>query len=215
VGALISFLGEQTEEDRAAVDRLKSARREEMLQAAQPVGVALHLNNQRALVDAARTLGYEPVVPRRSVSRAIEGPILLRNRAGEYLALANEGGCVVAAASQGQGALDGLMQRYALETVRQHMPQHYQDVSTRTLSDGRTEFIARERAGISTKPAKLKAIVKRDGRIDVDVSCTAGSRCEKLVGAIAKDLGGKVTEINKKPEYWQLPGEPVKKLVKV
>lgn len=88
-------------------------------------------------------------------------------------------------------------------------------VETARLSSGEVQIRAREQAGRRGGAAEVKAQVRSDGRVWIDVDNIRGNRCEEIVSGFAEAIGAEVSGTKKKDAYYQLPGEPARTSVRV
>lgn len=53
----------------------------------------------------------------------------------------------------------------------------------------------------------VRADIRRDGTVDVDISGVKGTRCKTILGALSESVGGATITMNRKREYFESPGE--------
>lgn len=218
VAALIRWLVEETDEDRAATERIKKERRLERL-TRQPVStVSLRLKQPDSLIVSAEKLGYRLESLNLPAGSPMEkSPILLRGRSGERLAITrNANGRIDISTAGDQGRIRNLVGQHTLAKTVEHLAKKGMSVQTATLANGEVQIVGREtdsarRGGA----AEVKAQVRADGTTLIDIDCVRGNRCETIVSEFAEAIGGRVTGMTKKESYFQLPGEPTKTSVKV
>lgn len=227
------WLAEETQEDREAIDRLKSERRRDLSgkranTAEDPVvakrealgitTVGLQLRNPESLVRTAERLGYRmELTVGQSASLAEQPQIFLRRASGERLAISrNETGRLVVHTVGDRRRIQSLVRQHTVDRAVEHLQSKGMGVQTATLPSGEVQILARERS-VSKRggAAEIKAQVHVDGTAFVDVDKVRGNRCEKIVQDLAQAVGGEVSGMTKKDSYFQLPGEPTKTQVKI
>jgi hypothetical protein len=202
------WLTETTPREQAAIDRVRQERRAGLfaprsrMALARPQSVGLLLRDGGALVRTAEAAGY-----RIHDSRPAEGLFLLSSPAGERLAVtrSREGKVLVHSAS-GTRPVESLVRQYVVTRTVEHLRSTGMQVQT-VVRRGATEV--RATAGAT----KVNAEVDAAGRVAVDVE-KGGPGCRETVERLAAAVGGAVTEFKPKPNYYQLPGEPVRPRVR-
>ena len=216
--ALARWLAEKTDEDHAAIKRLKEERQRERLRKRPIVSIGLHLRNPESLIRSAERLGYrlEPAVS-SFASLKEKPPILLRTASGERLAInRNAKGRIEVSTVGDGGRIKNLVRQHTLDKAVEHLARKGMAVQTARLANGEVQILARERdVSRRGRTAEVKAQVRTDGTTLIDIDCVRGNRCETIVSEFAQAVGGEVSELTKKDAYLQLPGEPTKTSVKV
>lgn len=216
--ALARWLGEETEEDRAVLERFKKERRRERLQTKRLVTIGLHIKNPESLILSAEKLGYRIeslTLPTGSIQD--KSPILLRGGSGERLAITRNAKGILSISTAGdRGRITNLVGRHSLDKAIEYLAKTGMSVQTAKLANGEVQILGREtvtarRGGA----AEVKAQVRADGTTSIDIDCVRGNRCEAIVSGFADAIGGRVTGMTKKQSYFQLPGESTKTSVKV
>lgn len=239
VVALASWLSEETPEDRAAVLRLEEDRRRNRIKGCSPTKdlshipvvdlsgecgkskpiTTIHLNTRHmeSFLETARKLGYrlEPLVqPSKPISR--QPQLLLRGASGQRLVLQrNARGRIAVSTAGGEHRILELVHRHTLDRATEHLRHMGMHVETARLSSGEVQIRAREQAGRRGGAAEVKAQVRSDGRVWIDVDNIRGNRCEEIVSGFAEAIGAEVSGTKKKDAYYQLPGEPARTSVRV
>ena len=57
----------------------------------------------------------------------------------------------------------------------------------------------------SSSEGEISAQVHEDGSTLVDINKVDGPHCENMLNDLASAVGGKVTDVKKKPSYFRLP----------
>lgn len=232
--ALAQWLAQETPEDRAAVDRLQEELRRDRIKGSIPTQdlsrihakdlsrvherpemittVNLHMCNLSPLVETARKSGYrlEPLVqPHKPLSE--QPQILLRNDRGERLVIQrNEKNRLAVSTAGGRTRIESLVHRHSIDRAMEHLRSSGMNVEIGRIANGEVQIIARERTRKRGGAAELKAQVRKDGRVQIDVDKIQGNRCEEIVTQLAEAIGAEVSGVTRKEAYYQLPGEPAK-----
>jgi hypothetical protein len=231
VVAISRWLSEETEDDRGALERLKSERQRELLGGSRPTPllgahrdslnittVGLQLRNPKSLIHTAERLGYRvETLTHSSLSLPDQPQILLRRASGERLAIAcGETGRLVVHTAGDRRRVQDLVRQHTVDRAVEHLASKGMGVRTAKLASGEVQILARERdSGSRGGAAEVKAQINVDGTALVDVDKVRGNRCEEIVHDFAQAVGGEVSDMTKKDSYFQLPGEPAKTEVKV
>lgn len=224
------WLAEETPEDRAALTRRKAERRRERVQGQPPrlaltrtptalpalTTVALHLRDAEALLHTAEQLGYRRIPLSQPAVPLAAQPVLLRNDAGERLAIGrNARGRLVVATAGDRQRVQALVRQHTVDRAVEHLARQGMHVQTARLANGEVQIVAREQATPSRDgAAAVKTQVRTDGTAWVDIDGVRGQRCATMVADLAQAIGGAVTSMAKKDAYFQLPGEPTQLRVK-
>jgi hypothetical protein len=178
--------------------------------------LSLHLNEPQTLLSAASTLGYRAVAEPGLASHGDAGPLLLERNDGSRLAITrNEAGRLDIHTSADQGLLHSLMRRHTESAVSQHLAGGGMKFETARLANGEMQILAREPdRGQAGGAAEIRAQVRTNGTLWVDIDRCQGNRCDAIVEKIASAVGGTVTGSAKKEAWFQLPGEPTRTRVK-
>ena len=212
--AVARWLGEETEADRAAVDALRTAQRTDRVAGSHRVAPAgltaarLHLRDPETLVRTAERLGYRV---ERAAATGDRAGIGLVGQRGERLAIARDRDGGLALVTRDAQRIQRLVRQHSPDRAVEHLRDRGLDVQTAALANGETQIRAREQTPARRGgAADVKAQVRTDGTVHVDVDCVRGSRCETLAGDLADAVGGRVARTDRKAEYFQLPGEPTR-----
>jgi len=220
IGAAVNWLSEETVEDRAAADCFRRERRQERLGCScsklRPITtVDLHLRDPELIVRSAEKLGYR-VEP---LSQALnEQPqIFLRRASGERLVVGrNAKGRVVVQTAGEAKRVQAVLRQHTVDQTIQHLTGAGMNVKTAVLSNGEVQILATEQAaGQPGGPAEVRAQVRSEGTVWVDVEKVRGPRCKEIVSGLAQAIGGEISTMKHKDSSFQLPGEPTKTKVKV
>jgi hypothetical protein len=229
--AIARWLIDETPEERAVMEKIKQERRRQSLIVGNPETLAnrpkdslcittmnLHLGKSDSLVRAAEKLGYrQEKLGQSSTSPSLANqPILLRNHAGERLAISrNDNGRIAVSTTGDQRRVQKLVRQHTLDRAVEHLTAKGMQVETASLANGEVQIRARAQATNQTGTAEVKAQIGGDGQTLIDIDCVVGNRCETIVQDFAQAVGGKVTAMTKKSSYYQLPGEPAKTKVEI
>lgn len=178
--------------------------------------LSLHLNEPQTLLSAASTLGYRAVAAPGLASHGDAAPLLLERGDGSRLAITrNETGRLDIHTAGDQGLLHSLMCRHTESAVSQHLAGGGMKFETARLANGEMQILAREpHHGQAGGAAEIRAQVRTNGTLWVDIDRCQGNRCDAIVEKIASAVGGTVTGSAKKEAWFQLPGEPTRTRVK-
>lgn len=233
LAAAASWLCQETEKDRKAVTKYREAKRRELLGKSamnnarfetireawpQLKAESLYIKNADTLVLAAKTLGYhlEPLADTKKPLRH-QPHIFLQKPTGERLAIGfNKDRRIVLATTGDDSRLRHLVRQHTLDRSLDHLQKKGMSVRTATLSTGEVQILAREKTNKRRDGlAEIKAKVRNDGSVLIDVDRLQGNRCHEIVQDFAEAVGGQVTEMKMKTACFQLPGEPAKTTIKV
>lgn len=216
--ALASWLAEETPEDRRAVDRYHEERRRERIREAaresvKPLAVTtlhLHSRDVEALVETAQKLGYRlERFAGRLEPLSMQSQLLLRKPSGERLAIQrNERGKLSLSTVGGKGRIEELVCRHTVDRAVSYLEKAGMQVRTASLASGEVQILAREIRAGRGGAAEVKAQVRKDGKVWMDVDRLRGNRCEEIVSRVAEAVGAEVNDMKKKDACFQLPGEP-------
>lgn len=220
--ALAQWLGQETEADKEAAERLRARRCQETMDSwkkVKPMTIQtthLHLRQPETLVSAAERLGYRVERPVPASGSAADRPVLLRGPRGERLAIErNARGRLMVHTAGDLRRVQTLLRRHSVDRALQHLASQGMQVRTATLPTGEVQILARESVPRRGGAAEVKVQIRTDGSAWLDVDQIVGSRCEEIVQGLAQAIGGEVTGTTKKDAYFQLPGEPTKTDVRV
>lgn len=217
----VRWLCEVTDEDRAAVARAKGVQRNERLRAFFAQGQAPRITAARLtltaldpLLQSARNLGYK-VQP--LTSQASSSSLFLQKGTGEWLAISRDRGRLVVRAAGDMRQVHALMRQHTQDRVLEHLGKRMgMDIRAARLANGEIQISARETSlRHSDGQAVMKAQVRQDGGLWVDVDGIRSNRCERVVADLAEAMGGEITAMKKKAAAFTLPGEPTKTAVRV
>ena len=188
------WLLEETAEDKEAVRQL---RRERLLERLKPrntlTTVNLHLKDAASLVRSAESLGYKV---KRDMARS---EILLARATGERLAIAqSETGITVSTAGDLQ-RLQSIVRQHTVDRAVEHLKSRGMKMDLATRRNGDIEIRAHD------AKAEIKTKVHTDGTVLVDVDKVQGSECVDMVSQLASAVGGKISDMKKKPSFFRLP----------
>ena len=220
--ALANWLAEETQEDRAAVQRAETESTQWKLtqatvrrSAPQVQAVGLCQRDPDSLLRSAAKVGF--YIRPTPVGMPCESKLtLLRNAAGERLALERtEEGRIVLHAAAGRAPIEKLVQQHTFDRVEEHLESRGMSVRTTRLTNGEIQLLATRAAGGSTPSgtsgaAEVRAQVRADGSAWIDIEKVRGPECQQLVAGIADAIGGRVASCNLKDAYYQQPGEPTR-----
>jgi hypothetical protein len=231
LAALIGWLSEETAEDRAVTARRQSQERRERLSAMQmrqtacvtspkPIAlrtIPLKLKQTESLVRSAEKLGYH-VVPLAGplAPLAHAGTVLLRHTDGRRLALRRSSNGRIQVETTGeQTGVDRLVHQHTSDQASALFAKQGMEIQTVPLGNGESQILASEPGMKPDGSAVVRVQVRSDGKLDVDVDCVRGGRCQRMVDQLAEAIGGEVTATTKKATYFEEPGEPTRTRVKV
>lgn len=214
-----SSLFSRTAADRIADEQLAERRRAARLSCA---AVTLIGNDFAPLVQAATELGYAPVKAAEAAAsaRLAQSPadlargVQLVNALGERLSMRVDGPSI---RLEGSG-IQAVVRQRTLAAVSRHLQQISGGrATTRRAPDGSLHLTASESpARNGGGNAKVEVIVDAVGNVKVDIENVRGQRCERLLGDIAKAVGGKVRNKKLKPSYYETePGETARTRTRV
>lgn len=220
--ALASWLAEETQEDRLAVQRAETESRQwKLTQAAgrrsapQVESVGLCRREPASVLKSAAALGFH--VQPMPVGMPLGSQLtLLRNTAGERIALERtEEGRIVLHAAGGRAPIEKLVKQHTFDRVEEHLERSGMSVRTIRLRNGEIQLLACRAAGGSSPSgingaAEVRAQVRADGTAWIDIDKVRGPQCQQLVAGIADAIGGRVSSCNFKDAFYQQPGEPTR-----
>jgi len=211
------WLLQDTEADRKVRAGHRAARRRDLTRAPlaerRVVAVPLRIRDSSALAVTAERLGYrrvEPTVVASSAAPATERVVLLEHQTtGERLAIRDRASGRVAVDTVGsKSSVHKLVREHVTVCATKHLESRGYSVAAKHLVNGELQLEARERSGTQAgQQALVRAVVTRDGTTAVDIDCVSGSRCETIAAGLAEAVGGELSAMRKKSEYWQMPGE--------
>ena len=218
------WLGQETEEDRKVLKRLKATRQREALGPARHDHVlspsaapriqsqTLCLTNPQPLLDAAATLGYTQVSQTAPMSGRDRAPVLLENPTGERLAVgvgADGALCVHTAGDRRR--ISNLVHQHTVTQARAHFTLLGMHVRMARQPNGEVQILASEEASAAERAGnEVRTQVRVDGSLCVDVNGVRGERCRNMVASIAAAVGGEVTATELKDSYFDRTGEPTR-----
>ena len=211
--SVTKWLLSETEGDQVAFNNLKKQQRKERLRASRSnlgtiTTVSLNLRHVEPLIRAAQNIGYK-VIHQDARSLKDQSHLLLQGTSGRRLAIGRDRGRLIIQTAGEVESIESLVQRHTLDRVVEHLAERCTDVKTATLTSGEVQILARERDRSGPGgTAEIKAQVRPNGRLVVDVDRVKGNLCMKIVSDLAEAIGGKVEYVHKKNAYFQLPGEP-------
>ena len=233
IAVAADWLGQETEQDRKAVDEYREARRRELLENPmcktdvktvraiwpQLKTESLQISNPEKLVKSAQRLGY-CLEPLADVKKPLtEQPyIFLQKPTGERLVISyNQDRRIMLATSGKDSRLRHLVRQHTLDCALDHLQKKGMKIQTATLSNGEVQILAREKTSKRRQhgSAEIRAKVRNDGSAWIDVDRLQTDRCHEIVKDFAEAIGGKVTEMKMKTASFQLPGESAKTNIKV
>ena len=190
--------------------------------AAKVTTVRLHSRSTEHVIRAAEAMGYKPVQPIASAHlqapnpKAPATPMLLANGLGERLAIGlTERGQVFVQTAGPRARAQAVVRQHTTERAVTHLASRGMVVQTAQLPSGELQILAREQAGSrSDGRAEVKAQVRNDGSVFVDVDKIRGNRCDIIIGELAVAVGAPVNPGRKKASYYEEPGEPTRPNVK-
>lgn len=214
-----SALFSRSATDRTADEQLAEQRRVARLSCS---AVTLVGNDLAPLIRAATELGYAPVKAAEGCTSArfaqspsrVHRDVQLVNDLGERLSMLVDGPSI---RLEGSGSQAVVRQR-TLAAVSRHLQQMSGGRATsRRSQDGSLHLTATELpARNGDGNAKVAVIVDAVGNVKVDIENVRGQRCERLLGDIAKAVGGKVRNKKLKPSYYEAePGETARKRTRI
>ena len=231
--AAVSWVCQETDEDRKAVDEYREARKQELLKKRTMKTVrldtfrkvwpelkseSLHIKNPESLVLAAKSLGYhlEPLADTKKPLKR-QPHIFLQKPTGERLAIGFKKDRRIVLITAGEDSrLHHLVRQHTMDRALDHFKKKGMSMKTATLSTGEVQILAREKTNKRQDgSAEIKAKVLNDGTALIDVDRLQGSRCHEIVQDFAEAIGGQVTEQKTKSVSFKLPGEPARTTIKV
>jgi len=202
--AVINWLAEQTQEQKAAIAASRDGDRKRQVMAALRVtSVGLNLRDSGSLVASAKVLGCLPVGPARS------GVTLLQNATGQRLVVeAAPSGKAVLHAASGRPSIETVVRQHTLDQVRRHFMERGMGMRMARTGAAEVEVTGSEQSSRhGDGQAVVNARVSRDGTLLIDVDQVKGPRCERIVAGLLEAVGGEVTEVRRKHSYFEIPGE--------
>ena len=230
--ALGRWLAEETPVEREVTNRLKEDRRKERLEtrhhgidfgremgkASRMTTMDLSIRKPNLLISAAEKMGYRRESPLRHFSvKEEERPILLRNARGERLAIEKDHLGRIAVHTAGDSRrIERVVRQHTMDRALEHFKEKGMEVHTTKLANGEMQIMAREREDQRDgSNAEVKAEVKKDGSVLVDVEGIRDNRCEVIVAQFAQAIGGWVSSRKRKDFQLRLPQKPIRKRTKV
>lgn len=200
--AVARWLVERTPDQEAAIAAANERDKARRVDAAlRLTSVGLHLREASTLLSTAKTLGYLPA------GTALAGVTLLQDAGGNRLAIERvaTGKLVVHAGTA--RATQALLYRHTLDQVQRECVRQGMDVRVGRAGN-EVQITGVEKADChGNGRAVVRADVRRDGTVNVDISGVKGTRCETILGALAESVGGETTTMSRKREYFESPGE--------
>jgi hypothetical protein len=231
--AAATWVCQVTDEDRKAVNEYQDARKREQLKSRTMKAIrfdtfrkvwpdlksaSLHIKKPDTLILAAKNLGYhlEPLADAKKPLKQ-QTHIFLKKPTGERLAIGFKKDRRIVLISAGDDSrLHQLMQRHTMDRALDHLQKKGMSIKTATLSTGEVQILAREKTNEHRDGmAEIKAKVRNDGSVLIDVDRLQSNRCHEIVQEFAEAVGGQVTELKMKTACFKLPGEPAKTNIKV
>lgn len=190
--------------------------------AAKVTTVRLHARNAAHVIRAAEAMGYTPVPVaaaaqlQSQIPTSAAAPLLLANARGERLAIGlTERGQVFVQTAGPRARAQAVVRQHTTERAVTHLASRGMAVQTAQLPSGELQILAREQPGTrSDGRAEVKAQVRNDGSVFVDVDKIRGNRCDIIIGELAVAVGAPVNPGRKKASYYEEPGEPTRPNVK-
>ena len=218
------WLGQETEEDRKVLKRLKATRQREALgptghdhmlssRAAPRIhSETLCLTNPQPLLDAAATLGYTQVSQTAPMSGRDLVPVLLENPTGERLAVGvGADGALRVHTAGDRRRISNLVRQHTATQARAHFAGLGMHVRTARQPNGEVQILASEKASpVDRTGGEVRTQVHVDGSLCVDLNGVRGERCRAIVASIAAAVGGEVTATELKDAYFDRTGEPTR-----
>ena len=190
--ACAKWLTEETPGDKAAIEQYREQRLRERLQPKVST-ICLHLRDAESLVKSAERLGY--MVKQDAAS----SEILLARASGERMAIArSETGITVSTAGDLQ-RLQSIVRQHTVDRTVEHLKSRGMKMDLATRRNGDIEIRAHD------SKAEIKTKVHTDGSALVDVDKVQGSECVDIVSQLASAMGGKMSDMKKKPSFFRLP----------
>ena len=177
----------------------------------------LHLRDPETLLRSASSLGFQRVdLPVSTVNLSTSRPILLSSPDGTRVAISRtEQGQVALHTAKGKSTASRIVRKHTVDRTAAYLKSKGMKLQARRLPNGEAQITAEEPRSMGRPDsAKVTTRVRRDGTVDVDVDRCKGNRCEQIVSGLAEAVGGQVTRVERKPAFFQLPGEPAKIRVK-
>lgn len=226
----IRWLAQDSEAETELRQRIKQERREQLIgSCAKTVDLniggadsaiqstTLHLRDPETLLRSASSLGFQRVeLPMSAVDLPRSQPILLSNPDGARVAISRtKQGQIALHTPKGRSTASRIVRKHTVDRTAVYLKSKGMKLRARQLPNGEPQITAEEPRSMGRPDsAKVTTRVRRDGTVDVDIDRCKGNRCEQIVAGLAEAVGGKVTRIERKPAYFQLPGEPTKVRVK-
>ncbi|MFZ1413772.1 MAG: hypothetical protein WAS73_04225 [Defluviicoccus sp.] len=177
--------------------------------------VRLVIRDLGAVMAATERLGYRHAAGFAAPIARATSPCpsaFLTNMSGDRLVLASapDGRVVIHQAAAGKAdQVPTLMRQHTLDRVLAYSGSNGLALQRRQLVNGETEIVASEVSGDLQDRAQLTMRLKDDGRLAVEVDRCVGSRCVTLAQEVAAAVGGEVTEVHKKDDYFRLSRQSI------
>lgn len=216
----LRWLCETTDDDSAALAEAKDLQRHERVSAFLAQGrpprittARLRLKCLDPFLQSAQSLGYTL----RFMNGSPSSSLLLQKANGEKLAISRERGRLAVSTVGGMEQIHALMRQHTQDRVVAHLSKRLgMQIRSAKLANGEIQISAREtclRHGDGQ--AVMKAQIRQDGGLWVDVDGIKGNRCEKIAATLAEVMGGEIKNMNKKGSTLTLPGEPARNRVRL
>jgi len=201
--AVARWLVERTPDQEAAIAAASERDKARRVDAAlRLTSIGLHLREASTLLSTARSLGYQPA------GLATEGVTLLQDAGGNRLAIERVATGRLIVHSGTARATQALLYRHTVDQVQREFARRHMEVRVGRAGKDEVQITGVEKAERQGDGrAVVRADVRRDGTVEVDISGVTGNRCEMILGALAESVGGETTTMNRKRESFESPGE--------
>lgn len=227
VAVLAKWLMEESDEERACRKEQRRAYYEETLSRASVVdrreersrnthaprltSVPLHVRDVGSILGSATKLGYRVERQRETGAAASRQAQFLLRRGSERLAVTLDQGCVALHTAGSRRLVHAVVRQHTLDRAVEHLRGRDMDVQVRQRANGEIELAAKERSNRHRDGrAEVRAQVREDGAVRLDVDGIVGSRCKEVRDGFAEAIGGVAGETAYKTAFYTLPGEPTK-----
>ena len=221
VATAAAWLCEESEQDRVASARLAEARKRDLtdgaglrvaLDGVRVYTSSLHVSDVAPILLAAEGLGFNRGCP-QGLQGGTKPFVFLTNGAGARLAVerTTEGRVKLHSSESQQRVQASVVRQQSMRGVIGELVKGGFQVQTGRSANGETQLLGKPGSSAGGAPVgEVRAQVRADGAIWVDIEKTKGRVCEQMVRDIADAVGGTVTDMRIKSEYYQLPGEPTR-----
>lgn len=201
--AVARWLVERTPDQEAAIAAANERDKARRVDAAlRLTSVGLHLREASTLLSSAKALGYQPA------GMAPAGVTLLQDAGGNRLAIERVATGRLVVHSGTARVTQALLYRHTVDQVQREFARRGMDVRIGHAGKGEVQITGVEKADRQGDGrAVVRADVRRDGTVEVDISGVKGTRCETILSALAESVGGETTTMSRKREYFESPGE--------